>query len=210
MTAAEMKVLVVDDDATVRILLRAALRQAGFEVGLAVGGEDALRQFRAQHWDLVMLDVEMPDMSGHEVCAMLRAQAGELLPIVMVTGMDDVDSVEKAYDSGATDFIAKPINRALIGHRVKYLLRGTQAMFDLQLANARNAAILQALPDPLFEIDIDGRIVDFHAPRPSGVLARAFKTMLGKTVSEMLPPDASQVCMAALREAQANGISTGP
>ena len=86
------KVLVVDDDATARILLRAALRQANFDVTLAVDGEDALRQFRAQPCDLVMLDVEMPDMSGYEVCTTMRAEAGDLLPIVMVTGMDDLEA----------------------------------------------------------------------------------------------------------------------
>ena len=209
MTTPALKVLVVDDDATARIVLRAALRQAGFEVGLAVGGEDALRQFGAQRWDLVMLDVEMPDLSGHEVCAKLRARAGELLPIVMVTGMDDVDSVEKAYNSGATDFIAKPINRALIGHHVKYLLRGAQAMLDLQSANARNAAILQALPDPLFEVDIDGRIVDFHAPRLGRALGKLRQTVIGKTVGELLAPEAAQVCMAALSEAHTTGRSIG-
>ena len=139
------QILVVDDDATTRILLRAALRQAGFGVTLAVDGEDALRQFSAQPRDLVMLDVEMPGLSGNEVCARMRAQSGELLPIVMVTGSDDVASIEKAYHSGATDFIAKPINPALVAHRVKYLLRSAQARLDLRAADASNAAILRAL-----------------------------------------------------------------
>jgi diguanylate cyclase (GGDEF)-like protein len=204
-----MKVLVVDDDATARILLRAALRQADFEVGLAVCGEDALRRFRDQAWDLVMLDVQMPDLSGHEVCAAMRAQAGELLPIVMVTGMEDVDSVQQAYDSGATDFIAKPVNHALIAHRVKYLMRAHRAMLDLQSANARNAAILQALPDPLFEIDIDGRIVDSHVPETGGALVSMPRQWVDKTIAEALPPQAAQVCMAALVEADATGRSTG-
>ena len=60
----------------------------------------------------------------------------------MVTGMDDVRSVERAYQSGATDFISKPINWALIGHRVKYLLRGYQTLIDLRAEQARNTAIL--------------------------------------------------------------------
>jgi DNA-binding response OmpR family regulator len=73
-------------------------------------GADALRQFRADTYDLVMLDVEMPVLIGHELCAALRLEAGELLPIVMVTGMDDVPSVDAAYRAGATEFIAKPIS----------------------------------------------------------------------------------------------------
>ena len=85
MTAARQTILVVDDDADARMIMRAALRKAGFDVRTAVGGQDALNQFRADPCDLVMLDVEMPDLSGHEVCAVLRAEAGPLLPIVMVT-----------------------------------------------------------------------------------------------------------------------------
>ncbi len=209
MTVAAQNILVVDDDGTGRILLRAALRQAGYEVGLAVDGEDGLRQFAARRWDLVMLDVDMPGLSGYDVCARLRVQVGELLPIVMVTGMDDVASIDKAYECGATDFIAKPINCTLVGHRVKYLLRGYQTLLALRTAEANNAAILRALPDPLFEVDIDGRIVDFHVPQRRGLLDIAPQDYLGKTVAEVLPRDVAGVCMAALKEAHETGSSSG-
>ena len=106
MTDRRRTILVVDDDADARLIMRAALRKAGFDVRTAEGGEDALKQFRAEPCDLVMLDVDMPDLSGHEVCSILRTEAGPLVPIVMVTGMDDVASVETAYSCGATDFIA--------------------------------------------------------------------------------------------------------
>ena len=131
------RILVVDDDAATRMLMRVALINAGFEVETAVDGDDALQNFRRSPSDMVLLDVDMPGRSGHEVCAALRAHAGELLPIVMVTGMDDVESVEKAYHAGATDFIAKPINWALIGHRVKYLYRGFENLTELQAAERK-------------------------------------------------------------------------
>jgi PAS domain S-box-containing protein len=205
---AAMKILVVDDDSSARLLMRAALRKSGFDVTLAEGGEDALRQFDAAHHDLVMLDVDMPDMSGHAVCAALRAKVGDSLPIVMVTGMDDVLSVERAYESGATDFIAKPIHWALIGHRVKYLLRGHQNLIDLRAADARNAALLGAIPDLLFELDIDGRYIDYHAPY-ADLLAVPAENPLGRNVADVLPPPAAQVCMAALHAAQEFGSSIG-
>jgi diguanylate cyclase (GGDEF)-like protein len=208
MTDRRRTILVVDDDGDARLVMRAALRKGGFDVRLAEGGEDALRQFRAEPSDLVMLDVEMPDLSGHEVCALLRAEAGPLLPIVMVTGMDDVRSVETAYEHGATDFIAKPVNWALIGHRIRYLLRGHQALLDLRAAEARNAAILSAVPDLLFELDIDGRYLDYRAP-DADLLAAPAEVFLGRTLSEVLPPAAAEVCMAALQEAHAQGASTG-
>lgn len=190
------------------MIMRAALRKAGFEVRTAEGGQDALNQFRAAPCDLVMLDVEMPDMSGHDVCAVLRAEAGPLLPIVMVTGMDDVSSVELAYSSGATDFISKPVNWALLGHRVRYLFRGLQALQELQAAQASTAAILNAIPDLLFEVDIDGRYIDYRAPN-THLLPVPASGLVGRTVAEVLPAAAARVCMAALHAAQASGTSSG-
>ena len=135
--SAPKKILIVDDDSDALILMSATLEADGFLVSTASGGADALRQFRADACDLVMLDVDMPGMTGYDVCAALRREAGELLPIVMVTGMDDVSSVDAAYRAGATDFIAKPISWALIGHRVRYLLRGYQIVRDLKAAEGR-------------------------------------------------------------------------
>jgi len=137
MTNVSSTILVADDDLTTLTLMRAALEKAGFSVRTAVDGDDALRQFREGAFDLVMLDVDMPGRSGYDVCAALRLEADPLLPIVMVTGMDDVPSVDAAYRAGATDFIAKPINWALIGHRVRYLFRGYQTVVDLRDAETR-------------------------------------------------------------------------
>ncbi|MBC7455014.1 MAG: EAL domain-containing protein [Massilia sp.] len=208
MTSPLLRILVVDDEPTSRRLMQAVLEKAGYCVGLAINGEDALRQFRASAWDLVMLDVEMPGIDGYQVCAALRAEAGDELTIVMVTGMDDMESIERAYLTGATDFIAKPINWSLIGHRVKYLFRSHLAMRELRAAHARNAAILDAIPDLMFELDLEGRYLDYHSPR-SDLLATAPARLLGKTVVEILPPQAAAVCMAALREAHATGFSSG-
>jgi len=158
------RVLVIDDDVTVRMLMRAALQKVGFEVLLADSGEQGLRLFNEQPCELVMLDVDMPGLSGHEVCSHLRLLAGDLLPIVMVTGMDDAASVEAAYQSGATDFIAKPINWGVLGHRVHYLLRAAGAAKGLRAANARNAAILAAIPDTLFRLNAAGLVLDVHEP----------------------------------------------
>jgi diguanylate cyclase (GGDEF)-like protein len=132
------RILVADDDRSALLLMKAALRGAGFSATVASDGEQALALFRAGSFDLVMLDIDMPGRSGLEVCAELRREAGDLLPIVMVTGMDDVESVDAAYRAGATDFISKPISWALIAHRVRYMLRGYQITLDLQAARENN------------------------------------------------------------------------
>ena len=208
MMADPIRILVADDDSTARLLMHAALRKAGFEVNLAVDGEDALRQFQADPCEMVMLDVEMPGLSGFQVCSSLRKAVGNELPIVMVTGAEDSASIEQAYESGATDFIAKPINWALIGHRVKYLLRASQAKRGLRTANARNAAVLDAIPDLLFELDLDGRYIEYHSPR-SDLPAAPAESFIGKTVADILPPDAAEVCLSALSEAHQKGSSMG-
>ena len=137
MNTSGTRILVVDDEPTARILFHAALSRFGFDVSVAESGEDGLRQFNACPFDLVLLDIDMPGMSGIDVCKVLRAQADPLLPIMMVTGMDDVLSVEQSYAAGATDFIAKPMCWSLISHRVMYLLRGHQTVLDLRAAHAK-------------------------------------------------------------------------
>jgi two-component system, sensor histidine kinase and response regulator len=219
MTSPE-KILVVDDDPTARLLMRAALQKTGFDVVLAVDGADALRLFAGDLFDLVMLDVDMPGMNGIEVCTALRAQGGEYLPIVMVTGMDDVKSVEAAYQAGATDFIAKPLNWGLIGHRVQYLLRASRALAALSEANARSqlaeadlrrsqndlASTLDAVPDLLFELGLDGRYYSAHAASAE-MLEMPSEQLLGKLISAVLPAAAATVCMEALQEANQRGFS---
>lgn len=128
-------ILVVDDGMTIRLLVREALEQAGFVVEEAEDGRQALAMF--QHLsptpDLVLLDVLMPELDGFETCAALREMpAGEHLPIVMLTGLEDEGSIHRAYEVGATDFITKPINWVLLGHRVRYLLRASRAFAELR------------------------------------------------------------------------------
>ncbi len=195
MTSAPLRILVTDDNATDRLLMRAALTKAGFAVSLAVDGEDALRQFHANRCDMVMLDAEMPGLSGYQVCAALRHEVGGDLPIVMVTGMDDTHSIELAYQSGATDFIAKPINWPLIGHRVTYLFRAYRTMLELRAADARNAAILHAIPDTLFRMNDAGMVMEAqcgetprprHAPTPGHDLSECYPAEIARSLIDAM------------------------
>ena len=118
------RVLIADDDEINLLLLRETLEGAGFEVVAASDGAEALNLAALDRFDAALLDVQMPNVDGHEVCRRLRAaEATRHLPIVMITGRDDPASIEKTYEAGATDFIAKPVNWTLIPHRLVYILR---------------------------------------------------------------------------------------
>ena len=139
--------LVADDDIIIRMFAREALEQAGWTVVEAQHGREACAAFRQYTPDVVLLDVMMPEMDGFATCAALRQQPeGEHTPILIMTGLDDFDSITKAYDAGATDFIVKPLNAMLLTHRIRYMVRANQVLQELRssqasLTQARDAAI---------------------------------------------------------------------
>ena len=132
------KVLVVDDDLAGLLMASEALTSAGFEVIEAEDGLEAVEQFDKHHPDLVVMDVVMPRMNGFDSCALIRkSDGGEHVPILMITGLDDVDSIQKAYEAGATDFVTKPINFFLLPYRIRYMMRSAKNADDLRASQIR-------------------------------------------------------------------------
>jgi diguanylate cyclase (GGDEF)-like protein/PAS domain S-box-containing protein len=133
-------VLVIDDDQIIRLLACESLRQAGFAVAEADNGAQGLLVFDQLQPQIVLMDVNMPEMDGFQACTELRQRpGGDRTPILMVTGLDDIESITKAYEVGATDFITKPFNWMLLQHRVRYMLRASQAAEDLRKSESRLA-----------------------------------------------------------------------
>jgi signal transduction histidine kinase len=126
-------ILIVDDDPIVRSLMRDALEDEGFAVVEAEDGVEACRVCEERLPVLLVVDVVMPQMDGFELCRELRRRpATKNVPILIATGLDDTDSIAKAYDAGATDFISKPLNWLILNHRVRYMLRAARAFDDLR------------------------------------------------------------------------------
>ena len=118
------RILAVDDNKQNLSLLERALSAAGYEALTAEDGPTALALIRSSAPDLVLLDVMMPGMSGYEVCQQIRAnEATCLLPVVMLTALTDVADRIRGIESGADDFLSKPVNREELLTRVKSLLR---------------------------------------------------------------------------------------
>jgi DNA-binding response OmpR family regulator len=103
-------ILVVDDEAMARTLLRLVLARGGFQVREAEDGYDALRKVEAELPDLVLLDVMMPGLDGFEVCTALRgAEKTAVLPILMLSAKTDPASINKGLQVGATSYLTKPL-----------------------------------------------------------------------------------------------------
>jgi len=137
-------ILVVDDDRKSRALIRESLDGAGFEVMEAEDESKALQSFAETPPDLVVMNMETPDLDGVAACAALRRlHNGQDTPVLMVTGHDDIESVNRAFEAGATDFLPKPVNWALLGYRVRYMLRASQTYHALKAGEARLAKAQQ-------------------------------------------------------------------
>ena len=193
-------VLVADDDPVMRLLMLEMLAQVGLEGIEAGDGIEALAQARSSRPDLILMDVDMPRMDGFAACSALRAaeRDGACVPVIMVTGSDDIDAVTHAYEVGATDFVSKPINWPILGHRVLYVLRASDAIARLRIADAQNRAVLAAIPDTFFRLNADGFYLDYeagHARQPQGSPTGAVAPdgagarFIGKHLADTLPPE---------------------
>ena len=131
-------VLIVDDDEALRFMVREALEQEGFVVAEADDGVPALEMFETLRPDVVLLDLVMKTMDGFETCSAIRSlNGGENTPIMMMTGRDDVESIRRAFEAGATTFITKPVNYLLLTYRLRYILRTIKMADSLRESEAR-------------------------------------------------------------------------
>ena len=120
-------ILVTDDDAMTRMLTRQCLETEGMVVLEAENGPAAIDLFVRESPDLVLMDVQMPGMSGLEVCERIRRMPqGRDVPILLVTGADDEESIDRGFRAGATQYKTKPLNWSLLGRDVKFMLRSSQ------------------------------------------------------------------------------------
>ena len=199
---ARRRVLVIDDDQTFALLAGEILEQADFNVAIANNSLEAITAFEAERPDLVLLDVELPGTSGFDLCSQLRAlSTGTDVPIVMVTGHDDTDSIARAYNAGATDFIHKPVLWPTLPHRVGFILRAQDNLRALQLSEQRNRALLQALPDAIYIVDRGGTIIE-HI---TGEDQRNGVTHIGRRLEDVLPTDVAHAARRCVDDAGAAG-----
>ncbi|HEY9749942.1 MAG TPA: response regulator [Allocoleopsis sp.] len=126
-------VLLIDDDRSMRFLLAQAIKQEGYQVVEAKDGAEGLALYQQVHPEIILLDALMPVMDGFTCCTQLRSlPGGDRPPILMITCLEDPDSVDQAFAAGATDYVTKPIHWAVLRQRVRRLLETSRATTKLQ------------------------------------------------------------------------------
>lgn len=147
-------ILVVDDDRSMRLVIRKAMETEGYRVVEATNGEECLAAYQQLQPDVILLDAMMPVMDGFTCCSKLQSLfdldaiaelPGDRTPILMITGLDDQASVDRAFDAGATDYVTKPIHWAVLRQRVRRLLQASRAIRDISESKRVEAEIRTAL-----------------------------------------------------------------
>ncbi|MEH2084090.1 MAG: PleD family two-component system response regulator [Nostoc sp.] len=129
-------VLIVDDEPFIRLILRNFLEREGYQIAEAENGIEAINVFNQLHPDIVLLDAIMPDMDGFECCTQLELlDCNKHTPVLMITGLDDQESVDRAFAVGAIDFVTKPIHWPVLRQRVKRLIQQSQLQQKLEAVN---------------------------------------------------------------------------
>lgn len=188
-------VLVVEDDPGARMLTVASLKKAGYATVEAADGADGISAFGRFRPDLILMDAVMPGMDGFAAIREIRNRpGGGLVPILMMTGLENLVSIQRAYEVGATDFATKPLNWVILGHRVGYLLRSSRAFLDLAANEEKTRALLRAIPDRIFRIGADGTVLDLVAGQAHvGILPD--HDWAGRKLPEVLPAEAAAEAM---------------
>ena len=154
-------ILVVDDNRMNRLMLARGLEQQGHRVSFAEHGRQALEMMQNQAFDLVLLDIEMPEMNGYEVLEHLNANPRwRDIPVIMISAVDEIDSVVKCIEMGAADYLNKPFNPVLLKARVNASLE-KKRLLDKQRELFRKFATDEVAEELLTSgFSLNGKLVD--------------------------------------------------
>lgn len=155
----KITILVADDESVSRKYLKMILQKDGYEIITVENGEKCLETYQQIFPDMVLLDGLMPVMDGFDCCRRLKElPKGNDTIVLMITGLGDRDSVNQAYEAGATDFLTKPINPAVLRRRIKYLLDVKKAERALKESEEKYRTLVENLREVIFYADKKGNL----------------------------------------------------
>jgi diguanylate cyclase (GGDEF)-like protein len=144
-------VILADDDPSIRLMVRHVLESEDFDIIEAADGLEAIKAVEKHNPALILLDAVMPGLDGFTTCQQIKDKGFKDIPVIMITGLDDDASVERAYEVGAIDFITKPIKWAVLKHRVRSVVAKVVAERKVKLLAYRDT--LTQLPNRLLFAD---------------------------------------------------------
>lgn len=175
----------MDDDTSITLVVCAALKKIGMDVLEAENGSKSIELFQENKPDIILMDVIMPDMDGFKACRTIRSlPGGRYVQILMVTGLEDAESTQKAFDAGADGFLTKPINFSMLSQQVQYSLRAGQAFRELHISRSRLAKAQELAKIGHWQMDFRSDLF-FCSPEAAGLLGLAEKTDI-KTLDAFL------------------------
>ncbi|MBK8619617.1 MAG: PAS domain S-box protein [Anaerolineales bacterium] len=183
------KILIVDDNAGNRLAVRTVLKSVDAQLDEAANGLDALSMVVEEDYALILLDVQMPEMDGYEVCEQLRADPRTAnTPVIFLTAAfkDDVDKVH-GYVAGATDYLAKPIDDHILRAKVQVFLKLQLQNRLLKESASRINAILETALDAVVGIDHDGHITQWNT-RAELIFGWTQREVMGQTLEQTIIP----------------------
>jgi two-component system, sensor histidine kinase and response regulator len=134
------KILVVDDDPILREFSKVYLASPVAEIETAADVDDALAQMTKQAFDILLIDIEMPGRDGYALLEIIRSGPDTAnLPVMMLTGREDIASIDRSYELGATAFTTKPVNWRQLSYQIRYLLRSSKTEQELRRRLAQQA-----------------------------------------------------------------------
>ncbi|BAQ63048.1 serine phosphatase RsbU [Geminocystis sp. NIES-3708] len=182
-------ILIADDESLSRRHLTLMLKKDEYEIVGVENGQECLTAYQELHPDMVLLDGLMPIMDGFECCKELkRLPNSEDTPVLMITGLDDKISVNKAYEVGATDFLTKPINPAVLRRRIRYLLDAKKSEKALRESEEKYRSLVENLKEVIFYTNITGKLT-FLNPAWKELTGLFPEESLGHNFSEYIYPD---------------------
>jgi CheY-like chemotaxis protein len=174
------RILVVDDNQVNRMVLTRSLNQEGYSVATAADGREALERLRQPpSFDVVLLDIMMPEVDGYAALGQIKGdKALQHIPVIMITAVDELDSIVRCIELGATDYLPKPFNAAILRARIGASL-AAKRLRDLELEYLEQVGYLTAAAAAVEAAAFDPMSLDEVAARADalGQLARVFRRM---------------------------------
>ena len=190
-------ILIADDDRSTRIVLKLILQQDGYQVIEVENGEECLSFYKECQPDMVLLDAMMPIMDGFTCCEKLQNISSNYLPIpiLMITGLDDKESVDKAFAVGATDYVTKPIHPPVLRQRLRRLLKAHSAEKALRESEHKYRSVVNNLKEVIFQTDLEGRLT-FLNPAWQEITGFSIEKSLGNNLLDFIHPGDHQWYLA--------------